>query len=63
MVFVVILSEAVVRSCPVKNVLLEISQNSQEKHLCQSFFFDNVADLRPAASLKRDPGVGVSCEF
>ena len=38
--------------CSVKKVFLEISQNSQQKHLCQSLFFNKVADLRPATLLK-----------
>ena len=29
------------------------------RHLCQSLFFDKVAGLRPATSLKRDSGTGV----
>ena len=31
-------SEAVARRCSVKKVFLKISQNSQQKHLCKSFF-------------------------
>ena len=29
------------------------------KHLCQSLFFNKVADLRPATLLKKDSGIGV----
>ena len=29
------------------------------KHLCQSLFFNKVADLRPATLLKRDSGTGI----
>ena len=36
-------TEAVARRCSVKKVFLEISQNSQEKNLCQSLFFNKVA--------------------
>ena len=39
--------EAVVQRCSVKKVFLEISQNSQEKHLCQGLFFNKVAGQRP----------------
>ena len=35
--------EAVARRCSVEKVFLEISQNSQEKHMCQSLFFNKVA--------------------
>ena len=38
-------SEAVVRRCSVKNVFLEISQNSQEKTCARVFFFNKVAGL------------------
>ena len=47
--------EAVVRRCSVKKVFLKISQNSLEKHVCQSLFFNKVAGLRPTT----DPGTGV----
>ena len=38
-------SEAVVRRCSVKNVFLEISQNSQEKTCARVFFLNKVAGL------------------
>ena len=38
-------SEAVAQRCSVKKMFLELSQNSQEKQLCQSLFFNKVADL------------------
>ena len=38
--------EAVARRCSVKKMFLEISQNSQEKHLCKSLFLNKVAGLR-----------------
>ena len=46
-------SEADVRRCSVKKVFLKISQNSQEKHLCQWLFFNKVAGLGPATLLKK----------
>ena len=46
-------AEAVAQRCSVKKMFLEISQNSQEnKHMCQSLFFNKVAGLRPATLLK-----------
>ena len=47
-------SEAVVRRCSLKKVLLEISQNSQE-NMCQSLFFNKV-EKETLAQL-------FSCEF
>ena len=41
-------AEAFSQRCSVKKVFLEISQNSQEKRLCQSPFFNKVAGQRPA---------------
>ena len=38
--------------CSIKKAHLEISQNLQKKHLCQSLFFNKVAGLRPATLLK-----------
>ena len=35
--------------CLTKKVFLKILQNSQEKHLCQSLFFNKVAGLSPSA--------------
>ena len=40
-------SNAVTQRCSVKEVILKISQNSQKNTLCQSFFFNKVAGLRP----------------
>ena len=45
--------EAVVRRCSIEKVLWEISQNSQEKHLCQSLFFNKKETLTQV----------FSCEF
>ena len=53
-----LLPEAVAQRCSVKNVVLEISQNSQE-NTSASVFFDEVAGLRPTNLLKRDSGMGV----
>ena len=36
-----------------KKVLLEISQNSKEKNLCQSLFFNKVSGRRIATLLKK----------
>ena len=41
--------EAVVQTCSVNKMFLKISQNSQEKNLCQSLFFNKVAGLRAQA--------------
>ena len=43
--------EAVVCRCSIKKMFFEISQNSQKKRLCQSFFFNKHAGLRPATLL------------
>ena len=48
-----IYSEAVAQRCSVKKVLLEISQNSQEKNLCQNVFFDKVTCLSLPATLSK----------
>ena len=47
------LSEAVVRRWSVKKVFVEISQKLTGKHLCQRFFFNKVAGLRPATLLEK----------
>ena len=47
------LIEAVVRRCSIKKVLLKISKNSQEKHLCQSLFFNKVAGFWSATLSKK----------
>ena len=36
-----------------KNLFLEISQNSQEKHLCYRLFFNKFTGLRAATLLKK----------
>ena len=36
-------AEAVAQRCSVKKMFLESSQNSQQKNLCQSLFFNKVA--------------------
>ena len=47
-------AEAVGQKCSVKKVFLEVSPNSQKKHLCQSLFFNKVAGLRPATLFKKE---------
>ena len=42
-------------------MFLEISQNSQKKHLCQSLFLNKVE--RPATLLKKAPAQVFPCEF
>ena len=37
------IEKAVARRCSVKKMFLEISQNSKQKHLRQSLFFDKIA--------------------
>ena len=37
-IFELELKETVAKTCSVKKVFLEVSQNSQAKHLCQSLF-------------------------
>ena len=46
-------TEAVVRMCSVKKVILKISQNSQENTCARVSFFNKVASLRPATLLKK----------
>ena len=41
------------QKCFTKKVFLEITRNSQRKHLYQSLFFNKVAGLRPATLLKK----------
>ena len=53
LILVLIIFRSSHRRCSVKEVFLEISQNSQEKYLCQSLFLNKVAGLRPAALLKK----------
>ena len=53
-------------SCPemfCKKGVLKNFTKFTGKHLCQSLFFNIVADLSPAPLLKRDSGTGASCEF
>ena len=45
--------------CSMKEGVLRNFTKFTEKHLCQSLFFNKVADLRPATLLKRDSGAGV----
>ena len=57
------ISEAVVRRCSVKNVVLKILQNSQE-NTCARVFFNKVAGLRPQPCnfIKNETQLS-SCEF
>ena len=48
----IIMTDTVARRRSVETVFLRISQNSQEKHLCQSLFFVKVASLGSSASLR-----------
>ena len=45
------------QKCSVKKVFLKISQNTKEKHLCQSLFFDKVTGLRPVTFYRTPPVV------
>ena len=47
--------EAVPQTCSVEKLVLEISQNSQKKHLCQGLLFNKVAGPRPSILLKKRP--------
>ena len=49
------LKKAAVQRCSLKKVFLEYLAKFTGKHLCQSLFFDKVADLRPATFLHRTP--------
>ena len=49
-------SEAATRDVLLKKGVLKNFLKSAGKHLCQSLFFNKVADLRPATYLKIDPG-------
>ena len=44
--------EAVVQTCSVKKVFLEILQNPQENSCARVSYFNKVAGLRPATLLK-----------
>ena len=46
-------TEAVVRRCSVRKGVLRKFAKFTGKHLCQSFFFNKVAGLRPATLLKK----------
>ena len=48
-----IILEAVVQRCFVKNVFIEISQNSQENTCARVVFLNKDAGLRPATLLKK----------
>ena len=53
--------EAVPQKCSVKNVFLEISQNSQENAWARASFFNKVADLRSKNTFSyRTPPVAAS---
>ena len=55
--------EALHQRCSVKKVFLEISQDSQEKHLCQSLFFnkDSIMATCMANGNLQNTSVGCSC--
>ena len=44
--------------CSIKKSVLKKFTKFTGKHLCQSLFFNKVADLRPATLLKKDSGKG-----
>ena len=48
-----LLSEAVVWRCSVKNVFWKFREIHTRKHLCQSLFFNKVAGLRSATLFKK----------
>ena len=52
-------SEVAVCRCSSKQVLLEISQYSQKKHLCLSLFLIKLQALQLATLFKRDFSTGV----
>ena len=54
-----LLSEAVVQRCSLKNVLLEISQNSQENTCVRVSFLIKLQALGLQLYYKRDSGKGV----
>ena len=54
--------EAVLRTCSVKKLFFEISQNSQE-YTFASLFFNKVSALRPATLLKKKLAQLFFCEF
>ena len=47
----------------IKNGVLRNFAKFTRKHLCQSFFFNKVAQLRPATLLKKRLTHAFSCEF
>ena len=46
-------AEVIARRCTVKMVFLRYFTKFTGKHLCQSFFFNEFAGLRPATLLKK----------
>ena len=56
-------AEAVVRGCSVKKGVLRNFTKFTGKHLCQSLFFNKVADLRPATLLKKRLAQVFFCGF
>ena len=57
------IKEAVAHTCSVKKLLLEISQKFVEKHLCQSIFFNKVADAACNFIKKETLAQVFSCQF
>ena len=57
------LTEAATEGALQKKVFLEISQNSQEKHLCQRLFFNKVAGQVCNFIKKESLAQVFSCEF
>ena len=53
LVLVVSFSKSNFLSCSARKGVLRNFAKSKGKHLCQSLFFNKVAGLRPAASLKK----------
>ena len=47
--------EAVLQRCSVEKVFFRNFTKFTGKRLCQSLFFNNVADLRPVTLLKKRP--------
>ena len=54
-----LISEAATRGDLCKKGVLRNSTKLTAIHLCQSLFFNKVAGLRPATSLKKGSGTGV----
>ena len=51
--WICVLAESVDQRCSVKQVFLEISKKITGKYMCQSLFFDKVADLRLTTLLRK----------